>query len=356
MEDWCDHNVRVVGRPPDIDRFVEAFGIVAGGVDLETGGIVLGWERLPCLCMDLPTGSYHVAECLRGVCCVDIEFGTDGSTMDSWVGVCRSWIDAYPELSIIWRYWFDLGRYSGYIDNAGNHCWHYTNGNWVDEDSNPSPELVHDFGTYDAAKYALSFLSRETIRQVAVSAVSHRRLAIQLNHEHCNCSFEFTWAHVMMTTATEMLEQEVAEKLWRRWEPVDGLDSRKASLCLEEYKFNTLNEAARYVLEPLWRELTIQIAKEAFDVCQDATVECDNDAASVAWAKVILEAASDVFGMGEVGMRRYLQEQVEANTNTTESTCIRPGLRSPSSQRMNSLRRWEYHSSREEQLNVHEDK
>jgi len=241
--------------------------------------------------------------------------------MDSWVTVYRSWLDAYPELLIIWRYRFDLGRYSGYIDKLGNHCYYYKDDNWVDEGSNPSSEFVHNYGAYDAAKYVLSYLSPETIRQIALRAVIDREYAIQYINEsdidHDRTRSEFTQPHVIMTTATEMLEKEVAEDLWQRYRKLSSeLENRDPSNCHAEQHFDTINQAARYVLEPLYGVLLMPIAMEAFNVRQ----ECTNDAASVAWANVILNAIADLEEMDEEEIRQCVQHIYDGNTNTNIQT------------------------------------
>ena len=211
-------------------------------------------------------------------------------------------IDEYPELSIIWRYWFDLGRYSGYIDKAGNHCWHNNNGNWVNEESNPSSVSVRNFGTLDAAKYVLGSLSQRTIRQIALEAVSARQ-------------YDASWAYIIVPTAATMLTKEVANECREHYIQMSRqIDRRDAPVYLEDYRFNTLNEAARYVLGPLNSRLIEAIAKEAFHFCHAAGAESDKDAASVAWANVILEAATDVLGMCKGGMTRCLQQQGEVST------------------------------------------
>ena len=223
----------------------------------------------------------------------------------------------YPGLSIIWRYWFDLGRYSGYIDNDGNHCWHYKDGKWVDEAIDPSPELVHDFGTLDAVRYVLGPLSPRANKQLALTAIEDRKHVHLSNLEHAiwHNRYGVTWAYRIMTVAGGMLGKEVADELWRLyWEANDELECRDVSMCLGNYMFNTLNEAARYVLELLRRQTTVEIAREAFDICRDASVGDGKDAASVAWANIVLEAAADVLEMGEGGMKEYLQEQFEAGT------------------------------------------
>jgi len=125
-----------------------------------------------------------------------------------------------------------------------------------------------------------------------------------------------------MTTAATKLGGLAAEKHWQRyWEPVEGLDSDDATMLLENYRFNTLNEAARYVLEPLFRELIIQIAKQAFDVCQ----KCDNDTARVAWAHVILAAAEDVLEVSNGAMTRHFQKELQAEVMADVETEVAKG-------------------------------
>jgi hypothetical protein len=306
MSNNATHSVRVVGPPAVIARCINDLEIVSGAIEMTTGSILSGWLTAPQLRMDLPTGTYQVERCGTSLCSIHIKLYTSGTTMDSWVAVCCNWIDAYPELTIIWRYLFDEDRYSGYIDKSGNHCWYYNHGDWVEEASNPSPVFVRDFGVYEAAQYVLAYLDTATIEQLAFIAASERRDFMPSDLEHVNYHnrYEATWAYVIMTTAATKLGELAAEKYWQRyWEPVAGRDSDDAAMLLEDYRFNTLNEAARYVLEPLFRDLILRIAKQAFDVCQ----KCDNDTARVAWANVILAAAEDVLEVSNGAMTRHFQ-------------------------------------------------
>ena len=324
MANWAAHSVRVVGPPAVMARFIKDLEIVSGAIEMTMGSILPGWSTEPHLRMDLPTGTYQVQQCAISLCSIKVEVDTSGTTMDSWVAVCRNWIDAYPELTIIWRYWFDEDRYSGYIDKSGNHCWYYNHGDWVEEASNPSPVFVHNFGTYEAAQYVLGYLDTATIEQLALMAGTLRRrfTPSDLDHAIYHNRYAVTWAYVIMTTAATKLGGLVAEKHWQRyWEPVEGLDSDDASMLLENYRFTTLNEAARYVLEQLFPDLIMQIAKEAFDVCQ----KCANDAARVAWANVILAAAEDVLEVSNGAMTRHFQEQVQAEVMADVETEVAKG-------------------------------
>jgi hypothetical protein len=315
MSNHCNHNVRVVGRPPDLDRFVDEFGIVAGAIDMRTGNILDDWLTRPSLRLNLPRGLYQVEKCLRGVCCVDIEFHTSGTTRESWVTVCRGWIDSYPELSIIWRYWFDLERYSGYVDSAGDHLWRYKNGLWVDAQSNPSRDLVVNFGTHDAALYVLSPLSRETIKHVALSAIGIRDSVVgtlMRDIDGYQTRYEFTWSHTIMTTATAMLEADVADKLWRRYEGlVSELEVRDPTICHAVHDFSTLNEAARYVLEPLRNEVTLEIVKEALALGPVGAFGTGT------WVDIIVEAAADVLEMSKDAIVQYVRKVDAGNDSPT---------------------------------------
>ena len=156
-------------------RFIKDLEIVSGAIEMTMGNILPGSLTRPHLRMDLRTGTYKVERCGISLCSIQIEAHTSGSTMDSWVAVCRNWIDTYPELTITWRYWFDEDRYSGYIDKSGNHCWYHNHVDWVEEASNPSPVFVRDFGVYDAAQYVLANLDTATIEQLALMAGTLRR-------------------------------------------------------------------------------------------------------------------------------------------------------------------------------------
>ena len=75
------------------------------------------------------------------------------------------------------------------------------------------------------------------------------------------------------------------------------------------------------MLEPLFEDLILRIAKQAFDVCQ----KCDNDTARVAWANVILAAAEDVLEVSNGEMTRHFQEQVQAEVMADVETEVAKG-------------------------------
>jgi hypothetical protein len=324
MSNNATHSIRVVGPPAVIARFIKDLDIVSGAVEMTGGSILPGWHTTPQLRMALPTGTYQVETCGTSLCSILIELHTCGTTMDSWVGVCRTWIDAYPELTIIWRYWFDEARYSGYVDKSGNHCWYRNHIDWIEEADNPSPVFVRDFGVHEAAQYVLNYLDIATIEQLASMAASRRPDIMPSDPEHAiyHKRFEATWAYVIMSTAATRLGELPAKRHWQRcWESIAARDSDDVSMLLEKYRFNTLNEAARYVLEPLFRTFILQIAKQAFDVCQ----KCDNDSAHVVWANVVLAAAEDVLEVSNGAVIRYFQESLQGEVMDDIETEVAKG-------------------------------